>query len=209
MVPLDPNDTVKQALTIMHINYVKHLPIIKDESLLGVISEEELLRAEDDKKLSDLELNVTNYSCKEQDHLFEVLSKVSEYKLSTIPVLDPNDKYIGFISQEDLLHYYADSFSFKQPGSIVVLEVNKRSYTLSEISRIIELENGAILSTFLNEIPESANMLVTLKINRNEIQPIIKALERYDYQVKATFAEEEYLDNIKERYDLLMSYLNV
>ncbi len=209
IAPLDPTDTVKQALTIMHINYVKHLPITKEDILLGVVSEEELLRAEDEKRLNELELTVTGFSAREEDHLFEVLSKVSELKISTIPVLDQNEQYLGLITQEDLLHFYADSFSFKQPGSILVLEVNKRSYSLSEISRIVEMENAAVLSTFLHDLEDSANILVTLKINVNEIQPIIKSFERYDYVIRASFAEQEYLDNLKERYDLLMSYLNV
>ena len=50
---------------------------------------------------------------------------------------------------------------------------------------------------------------VTLKINKHNVQSIIATLNRFDYEVKATFNEEEYVDGLKERYDGLLMYLNV
>lgn len=209
LIFLKPEDTVAKALTIMHINYIKHLPVVSDNQLISLISEDQLLRYDKDLKMSEIKDSNTVKYCRKDDHIFEVISLLAEEKLTTIPVLDKDDLYLGFITQEDLIQFYANSFSFKEPGSIIVLEVNRRSYTLSEISRIIELENAAVLSTFLNDVPDSTNIMVTIKVNLNEIQPIVKALERYGYEIKASFTEQEYIDDLKERYDMLMSYLNV
>lgn len=206
---LRPSDTVSQGLTFMHINYLKHLPVVDKNRLVTLVSEEQLLRYDKDLLIEQIQENANAKFCREEDHIFEVISLLAEEKLTTIPVLDKDDNYVGFITQEDLIQFYANSFSFKEPGSIIVLEVNRRSYSLSEISRIVEMENAAILSTFLNDVQDSSNIMVTLKVNLNEIQPIIKALERYDYTVKASFTEQEYIDDLKERYDMLMSYLNV
>lgn len=209
LVHLHPDDSVSQALTIMHINYVKHLPVVKNNSLIGIASEEELLRFNIDDPLSTLELSDIGVYAKADEHIFEIFSKMVEHKLTSIPVVDVDQKYLGLISQEDLIRHYANSFSIREPGSLLVLEVNKRSYTLSEMARIVELENASIICSFISEIPNNANVLVTLKINRQDIQSIIKAFDRYDYQIKATYAEEEIMDNLRERYDSLMSYLNV
>ena len=46
-------------------------------------------------------------------------------------------------------------------------------------------------------------------INKKDLQRIIASLERYDYIIKGSFTEEEYIDELKERYDSLMNYLNV
>ena len=80
---------------------------------------------------------------------------------------------------------------------------------LEVATRIIELENASIISSFITEIEESVNILVTLKINSVDIQSIIRAFDRYDYEVRATYAEKEVMDNLKERYDSLMKFLNV
>lgn len=206
---MHPDDTVSQALTIMHINYVKHLPVVRHGKLIGVVSEEQLLRHEENVLLSSLELSDTRIHSMGDEHIFEIFSKMVEHKLSSIPVVDNELEYLGLISQEDLIVHYANSFSIREPGSLLVLEISKRSYTLSEMARIVELENASIICSFISEIPNSVNVLVTLKINRNDIQSIIKAFDRYDYDVKATYAEEEIMDNLRERYDSLMSFLNV
>ena len=53
-------------------------------------------------------------------------------------------------------------------------------------------------------------MEVTLKLNKYEIQSLIKALTRYDYTIKATFLEDEKMvDDLLDRYNALMNYLNI
>ena len=209
LVHLHPDDTVSQALTIMHINYVKHLPVVKNQKLTGIASEEILLRSVEDQAISSLELEDPRIHARGDEHIFEIFSKIVEHHLTSIPVVDENNNYLGLISQEDLIKHYANSFSIREPGSLLVLEVNKRSYTLSEIARIVELENASIICSFISDNPNSANVLVTLKINRADIQSIIKAFDRYDYTIKATYAEAQVMDDLRERYDSLMSFLNV
>ena len=64
--------------------------------------------------------------------------------------------------------------------------------------------------TFVTSNPEDSSLVeVTLKINRQDIHNILSAFDRFGYEVKASFNEEEYLESLQERYDALMSYLNV
>ncbi len=42
-----------------------------------------------------------------------------------------------------------------------------------------------------------------------EISDIIATLQRYDYIIRYYFGEEEYENELKENYDLLMAYLNI
>ncbi len=209
LVHLHIDDTIAQALTIMHINYVKHLPVVSENKLIGIASEENLLKFDDTKTLREFPLEGVKISAKLNDHMFELLGKINENHLTSLPVLDLNGNYAGLISQEDLLKTFANSFSVDKTGSLLVLEVNRRSYSLSEISRIVELENASIISSFITELEESVNVLVTLKINSIDIQAIIKAFDRYGYEIRATYAEKEVMDNLKERYDSLMKFLNV
>jgi acetoin utilization protein AcuB len=209
MSPLRTSDTGEDALTIMHVYHVKHLPIVNNELLLGTISEDDIMNHDLSEPIGSYGLSLIKGYVNRDDHLFEVLGKMAEYKLTSIPVTDDDDKYLGAITQEDLIQYYADSFSFKEPGSILVLEMPKRNYSLAEISRIIEGENIAIFSTFLSTKPDSELVFVTIKINRQDAQQAIATLERYGYTIKASFAEATYFEDMKERYDALMNYLNV
>lgn len=207
--PLHLSDTGEQALTMMSIFNVKHLPIVKDGQFLGLISDDEIMSK--DLELSIQTYNVENYgiAVKDKDHLFEVIGKIAEHKLTVIPVLDEENFYLGMITQEDLLQYYANSFSFKERGSILVLETSRIDYSLAEISRIVESESGSILSSFLTSPEDTEQVFVTIKLAEQNIQQIIAAFERYEYKIRNSFLEEEFIDTLKERYDALMSYLNV
>lgn len=209
IIPLRTSDTGDEALSIMSDFYVKHLPIVNNQQLLGTISEDDILENDVEEPVGSYSLSMLKPYVKENDHIYEVMRMLAEYNLTVIPVVDFEDNYKGLISQDDLLRYFANTGSFKEPGSIIVLEMNKRDYSLSEISRIVESENAAILSSFITTNLSSTQVDVTLKINRQNIHSIIATLQRFEYDIKASFNEAEYLDSLQERYDALMSYLNV
>lgn len=209
VAPLKTSDTGEQALTIMNVYHVKHLPIVNNEVLLGTISEQDILNHDLSEPLGSYGLSLIKGFVNKDDHLFEVMGKMANTKLTTIPVVDDNGVYQGIITQEDLIQYYAESFSFREPGSILVLDMRKRDYSLAEISRIVEAEDVAILSTFLTSNNDNDDVIVTLKINTQDAQRAIAALKRHEYNIKASFAEVNYLEDLKDRYDALMSYLNV
>lgn len=189
--------------------YVKHLPIVNNEQLLGLISEDDILEHDIEEAVGSYQLSMTRPYSKGSDHVYEVLRLVSEYKLTVIPVIDVDDNYLGLISQEELLRFFASIGSFTEPGSIVVLEMSKIDYSLAQLARIVESENSVILSSFITSNIDSTKIDITLKINRPEVQGIIATFERFDLKVKASFQEATYFDSLKDRYDALMSYLNV
>ena len=209
LAALMTSDSGEEALTMMSIFHVKHLPIVNNEVLLGIISEDDLYSNDVDESIGSYQLSLSKAMVYDTDHLFEVMAKMASFKLTIVPVIDHQERYLGLITQEDLLQYYATSFSFSEPGSIIVLETTKPNYSLSEVSRIVEGENATILASFITAEEYSNNILVTIKINKPEIQAIVASLHRFEYTVKASFSELEYVDTLKENYDALMSYLNV
>lgn len=207
--PLRTSDSGEQALAMMSIYHVKHLPIVNNEELLGTISEEDILSGNMDEPIGSYGLSLSRAHVNQHDHLFEVMGKMAEHQLTAIPAVDDQNNYLGIITQEELMQFYARSFSFSEPGSILVLEMQKRNYSLAEISRIIEAENIRILSTFLTKSPDTEVVYVTLKISSGEAQRAKATLERHEYFVKASFVEKTYVEDLNEHYDAFMHYLNV
>ncbi len=207
--PLRTSDTGEESITMMSIFHVKHLPIVNETQFLGLISEDDILNHDMDEPIGSYRLGLARPFCYESEHIFEVMSKMANGNLTVIPVVDADDNYTGLIKMEDLVLYYAKSFSFSEPGSILVISTTKPNYSLAEISRIVESESASILSTFLTSTDESTEVQVTLKINKRDINSIIAAFQRFDYEITASFSEYEYIDDMKDRYDALMSYLNV
>ncbi len=209
ILPLRTSDTGDEALSMMDDFYVRHLPIVNNEQLLGLISENDILNFDAHEAVGSYSLSLIRPYVNAGDHIYEVMRQLAQGDLSVIPVVDDENNYLGVVTQEDLLNYFATTFSFTEPGSIIVLELNKRDYSMAEIARIVESEGAVILSTFITSRPDSLKMEVTIKVNRQNIQSIIATFQRFDYLIKASFNEVEYMDSLKDRYDSLMSYLNV
>lgn len=207
--PINTSDTGEEALQLMQVYHVRHLPIVNHEQLLGVVSEEDILIHNTVDAVGTYRLSFLRPFCFEHDHLFEVMAKMGRFHLTIVPVIDEEENYLGVVTMEDLLQYFASNFSFSEPGSILVIETARGNYSLAEIARIAEAEEIIILNSFVNAIPDTHRINVTLKLNRQNINAFKASLERFGYEVSATFSEAGFNDGLKERYDALMTYLNV
>lgn len=209
IIPLRTSDTGDEALSIMTDFYVRHLPIVNNEQLLGVISEDDILEFDAKEAVGSYSLSLHRPFVRNNDHIYEVMRIMAQNELTLVPVVDYDDTYVGLITQEDLLQYFAKMDSFISQGTILVLEMTKNDYSLSEIARIVESEGSIILSSFITTDAYSTRIEVTLKINAQYIQNIIATFDRFNYVIKASFNESDYLETLQERYDSLMNYLNV
>ena len=205
---LKTSNTGREALELMSDHYVQHLPIVNNEQLLGIISEEDILENDEMESIGSYQLSIPQARVKSTDHIFEVLAQVSRSKLTVIPVVDENEKFLGVISQQDLLKYFAESFSFGDSGGILVLEMSKSDYALSEICRVAEAENVAIICSFITRSTEENQINVHIKISDPEVHRVTAAFSRYGYNVVATYTEDPDLDVFKDRYESFMHYLN-
>ena len=209
IIPLRTSDTGDDALSLMNEFSVRHLPIVNNEQLLGLISEDDIFNHDVGEPLGAYSLSIHRPFVRSQDHIYEIMRLMAEYNLTLIPVVAEDEKYLGLVILEDVLHYFARTAAFREPGSILVLEMSRRDYMLSEISRLVESENAVVLSAFVTSNPDSQRIDLTLKLNVQYVQNIIATLERFNYQVKASFNEAEYIEGLKDRYDSLINYLNV
>lgn len=208
--PLTHLDTGERALNWMDEFKVSHLAVLKNGNFVGVISEADILdKMEMDQTLDVLFQHLPRPFVFAGDHIYQVLSKVSEFKLSLIPVLNENEEYLGCTSVHHLLRLIANTGSIKENGGILVLEMARTDYSMAQIAQIVESNDARILSSYIMSSPDSTNIEVTLKLNRIELDRIIRTFERYDYIIKASYQKSVYEDDLKFRYDSLMNYLNL
>ena len=208
--PLTHNDTGERALNWMDEFKVSHLPVLKDGNFVGVISETEVLNKMDlNKPLDELFQHLPRPYVNAGDHIYQVLSKIAEFKLSLIPILNDDENYLGCTTVHHLMTLIANTGSIKENGGILVLEMARSDYSMSEIAQIVESNDARILSSYIMSSPDSTNIELTLKLNKIELDRIIRTFERYDYIIKASFQKSNENDDMQFRYDSLMNYLNL
>jgi predicted transcriptional regulator len=208
IVPLKISDSVAVAIDFFKEFSVRQLPVVQDNICIGILSLDEIEEELADIPVLDF-INLSYSFASTYDHIYEVMRAISEQSVTLFPIIDENNNYLGCITLASLFKNYVNCAAFSQPGSIIVLEMDKKNYSLAEIARIVESENKVILSSLLSSNAESDRLEITLKLNSAQIQNLLSTFERFGYNIKATFDEEDVKDTLKNRYESLMTYLNV
>lgn len=207
---LQLHDTVARALQQMDDADVVHLPIVTDGIYLGLADEADLLDVENDKlQLKELDIQWPKPAVNYLDHFLNAVKVAAEFKITVVPVIKEENEYAGIITKQQLINTLSEYTSAAEHGGIIVLEMEPRSFSLSEISRIIETNDAKIvhLNTYTDK--STGQLLVSIKVNRNDIQDILASLERYEYTIKHYFGDNQAEDEMRDNYEHLMNYLSI
>jgi CBS domain-containing protein len=208
--PLKTSDTGLKAIVWMEEFRVNHLPIVNNLEYLGLISEEDVYNLNSpESPIGNHELSILKPSVKFYQHIFDVLKIMTELNLTLIPVLNDRGEYLGAITQKELVQNIAKLSSVKDPGAVIILELNQNDYKLSEIAQIVESEGGKILNLYINNHEDSLKMDLTIKINKTDLSAINNSFIRYKYVIKALYHESDFDQDLHDRYNALMNYLNM
>ena len=209
--PLKLTDSAEYAMLWFDEFRTKELPVVDDGKFLGLITEEQIIDENDDSKLiRDFELDFDNCFVVEEQFFYDVIKVAVENQVELLAVLNKNKEFVGVITIQDTITAFANTTPFQAPGSVLVLSMFGRDYSLSELSRLIEENNARILSSSVKQDPaDHSKIKVTIKINREDITTIVATLERFDYKIISRFQETEVTDNDKGRIDELLKFLDI
>lgn len=208
--PLDNGDTGESAILRMHEYNVNQLPVTEAGRYIGIINMEDVVAlAHLNNPIKELPVPLKRPYVFETAHLFEVIKTAVQYNVKVVPVLGKDEKYIGLITAESSMRAFAALQSLMEDGSMITLSVPLKDYRLSEIARIAEDNNVKILSLCSQINPSGPAIEITLKLNSQELSPLIAAYERYDYEVQGVYQADSYNEDMKDRYDALMRYLDI
>ena len=207
---LRPHDKVYQALQLMNDNNVTHLPITDNEKFIGILSEEDLMQVDNDSMpLGSLEQSFFVVSVKEDEHFLKAVQVAAENALSIVPVVNEENELVGTLAYNDLLRYASEFMSLNEPGGLIVLEIPSNQYSFNEISKLVETNDAQITQLNTSNDAETGMMQVTIRINKPEISDIVATFQRYEYNIKYSFGEEQYVNELRTNYDNLMNYLKI
>lgn len=204
---LNAQDDPVSALNLMDEYRVNHLPVVENGKYLGLISESALLGVEsivDDENT----LQLLKASVKPDTHILEILKVVSQYSITAVPVVDYENNYLGVVMQEDLVSRLSEMQGVHQPGGIIVLEMWEKDYSMQQIARIIEENSAKILSTTVSP-GDDGKIELNIKINQPDLNAIMQSFERFGYTIKGSYQESVYNENLQNRYEELMRFLNI
>jgi len=207
---LQLQDSVVKAMQLVNDFRVTHLPVVSEDKYLGLLSEEDLLDVEDEKlTIEALQEHFIPASVKDNMHFLNAVNASIQFDTSIVPVVNEEGELAGVISTTDLLKTLGNFAGANEIGGIIVLEMERSQFAISEISRIVESNDCTILHLNSNTDAITGMLSVTLHINKREIAAVVATFERYEYDVLYFFGNENFENEIHTNYRHLMNYLDI
>jgi len=204
------SDSITTALNFFEDYKLVQIPIFGDEGFIGLLEEDSALGTPENETIYKLRSLLIHHTINEDEHLYAALNYFLKNKLSILPVINANKKYLGCISATDLFRKTCEWLSVDDIGGLLQLEVEQYNYSLSQIAQIIESNGAKIMSTVCIQKKGNPTILdVIIKINQEELSSIIQTFERYEYKIIATYHKNIHQKGLDDRFDSFIRYLNV
>jgi len=204
------DDTGEHALMVMQEFNVNQLPVLDGKKYIGLVIMDEIISLKHlSHTLKSLQLPVRKPFAINTAHIFDVMKAALDFNVRVVPVITEENLYLGLISAESCLRAFAVLNSVKDAGAIIELEVPITDYSLTEIARIVEDNESNILCFYTSINQENASVQMTIKVNTTDVNSMVASFERYEYVVKGVYNDVQYTEELKDRYDGLMRYLNI
>ena len=207
--PLGTEATVADILDMMEELKYCHLPVLHEGKYVGLVGEDDLMDVQNQEDKLERHLQILKpYSVLENDHLLQAIQIIAEGKLTILPVLNQESKYVGYINPLEIIQDLGRDLTYAERGSVLVLQVHMRDYHLSQLAQIVESEDARIIGLHIKS-DSSEYLKLVLKINETDLSRIIKAFERYEYKVQEVFHQSIFDQTASDRYNSLINYLNI
>jgi len=187
------------------------LPVVDSttHALIGQVSLRQLDGSEEGQVVSDLELEEPVKVYRSQ-HIFEAARLFLQYERQILPVIDEEWTLLGVISRGVILEHLAQLLNVAESGSAITVTLNRIDFSISEIVNIIETEGAKILGMTVEKPSEpQQTFAISFVLDIQDVSRVAAALRRFDYIV-ATDSENEVLrDDLENRADELIKYIDM
>jgi hypothetical protein len=207
ILPFEVTQQVASVQDFFIDNGFSHFPITDQGVYLGCIVADDVETFDADKTIGDYRYTLEGFYVRENTNWLDVLEKFAQNQTDVMPVLNSDNRYLGYYKLSDIVQIFSDTSFLREPGGIIVVEKPIMQYAASEIAQIVESNGYKLLGMFIAEANDKVQ--VYIKVNAENLNEILQSFRRYDYEIISEHTEDNYLQNLKERADYLDKYLNI
>ncbi len=209
--PVHPTDSIEEVLGRLLDETAGVLPVVDAAGVLvGVVAESNLLDAASADADVATVLAGRPVGIAPDAHVFEATKLMVQHGMTALPVVDEGGHYIGFARRHDIFERFAGMLATQESGAVVSVEVEPRDYSLAKLVHTIE-QNDVQIRSIVTEAPgaEGGPVRLTLKLNVVDAARVRHMLEHYGYHVAASYGEVEDEEDLRQRIEAFVRYLEV
>lgn len=196
LVTVAPSTTIREAHLLLRVNRIRHLPVVEQGKLVGIISDRDLrdalpsrlLTHEDDELI--LQKPVSAIMQKQVitahplDFIEDAASLLYEHKIGSLPVMQEN-QLVGMITESDLFISLIELFGVNKPSSHIEVEVGDRIGSLADVSQVFREAQVNVCSVVVFPGKKEATKRLVFRVQSFDTRPLIRLLEARGFAVIA------------------------
>ncbi len=197
VISISPDMTVIDALNLMRREHIRRTPVVKDNKMVGMVSDKDLLNASPSPatSLSVWEMNyllskitikdvMTRkvFTVTEDTPIEEAARIMADNKIGGLPVVRGNN-VVGIITETDLFKIFLELMGARDVGVRATVLITEALGQLAKITQAVAKAGGNFVAfgQFAGEDP--SNWLVTFKVTglsedqlRSTLEPIVEKI---------------------------------
>lgn len=185
-ITISPQASVQEALELMKVHSIRHLPVVNAEkNLVGWVTDSDLRGVLIPSMIEELtvgDVMITSpVTISPREALEEAALLITTHKIGGMPVLD-NGELVGILTVVDILQAFIDIMGVLRSSSRLDVQLKDCREDFQEVSRIIREHHGEIISVgILNEGP--TERVYSFRIEKCDTELLRQALEANGHRV--------------------------
>ena len=206
--PVSASQAMGDVQSIFSQTTYSHVPVTNGNVYAGCLDENDVHCYDASCIVEDYTHSLNPFFVRYETNWLDILEMFAQHRTNIMPVLDSSGKYLGYYELEDVMNFFNNTPFIREPGSVVIIEKGVLDYSFSEISQIVESNDGKIWGMFISRI-ENDLAQISIKLGRSNFNDILSTFRRYSYNVVSSHQEDTFLTDLRNRSKYLEKYLNI
>jgi len=196
-VCVDENDSMRRAMDLLKERGIRHLPVLRGERLVGILSERDIKQASPspatalavheiyyllDRVTVKQIMTRRPYTISSSAPIEEAALLMREKKIGCLPVVD-DGRLVGILTETDILDAFIDAMGVRGPGYRLEIVLPNRPGMLFEVSRLLNEFGVNIVSVATAPHDDPASKVLVLRIETDRYKLVKAAIKKAGYEI--------------------------
>ena len=204
VITIDESSSLSEAINVLKRNRIRRLPVLRDDELVGIVSDRDLKEASPSKATSlDIwELHYLMSRIKVRDimtrnpltiHPDDTIEKAAiimhDRKIGGLPVVDDKGKLVGILTEQDIFDALINITGARQSKYRVCVIIPDHPGSLKDVCdkmRKYDFKCVSILTTYHKVESGKRKAVIRFQANEEDVPRIIEELKQHYDQVLFT-----------------------
>jgi acetoin utilization protein AcuB len=182
LIVVSPKDTVESAIQIMQQHSIRHLPVVEDNRLVGLVTESSLrpYLSPEKLRLPLREVMIINpITIDPEASIDEAARLIYKYKIGGLPVISQG-KLVGMITITDILEAFIELMGILKASSR--LDIIPKEDNLNSALEVIKRGGAKIISIGM-DITSEGEKIYFIRVEKTNLERIALELEAEGHKV--------------------------